>query len=137
MKKKYLITSGIILALLLTFWIAITEYNSNKKVLEEVAYRNFIEQLNKDKELTDQYHNKKLPKETFSLSKFSLQNNFELCMNLYQSIKMDNSNRYKDIINLYHRYWELSTEENPSKTEMNEMDIIYKQLLEIHKDIKE
>jgi LPS O-antigen subunit length determinant protein (WzzB/FepE family) len=137
MKSKYLITSVIILTLLILFWIAITEYNSNKKVLEEAAYRNFIEQLNKDKELTDQYHNKRLPKETFELSKFSLQNNFELCMNIYQSINMDNSDRYNDIINLYHRYWELSTEENPSKTEMDEMEIIYKQLLEIHKDIKE
>lgn len=125
--------------LLFAFGIGITGYISNKKDLdlEEVAYGNFIEQLIKDKEITDQFYNQELPKDTFNLSKFSLQNNFELCMDVFQSINIENSGRYTKIQKLYNQYWDISTEENPSNSTINEIEIVYRQLLEIHEDIKQ
>jgi hypothetical protein len=135
--KKHLMVIGIsILILLFACWIGLTEYNSNNKNVEEGAYRNFIEQLKKDKEVTDQFYKEELPMDTFHLSKFSLQNNFELCTVAFHSINKENSDRYLEILTLFNEYWDLSTEETPSELTLKEVENLYNQLLEIHEDMK-
>jgi hypothetical protein len=136
MKKKIILIIIVILIASVYIWNLKLENEYKKKSIEETAVRNFIEQINKDNEITTNYQKDTISKETFELSKDSLKNSYELCINNYRALDKENTERYNQIIKLFNQYWDLSTNSKISNAQLQAMENILSNLNEINTEIK-
>ncbi|MGD6856613.1 hypothetical protein ACQCVO_16175 [Bacillus infantis] len=135
MNKKLIIS--ILLAICVFFiWFFKVENDYKEKELEEAAFRTFFEQVKKDSEITEGYRHGKQSKEVFELSKENVITTFELLTMNYRALKMDDTDRYHDILQLFPQYWQLTSHKDVTNAQRQNINYILSEFERINKEVK-
>ncbi|MFP7442485.1 hypothetical protein ABXS71_20475 [Bacillus infantis] len=133
MNKKLLFILLAICVFFICFFKVENDYK--EKELEEAAFRTFFEQVKKDSEITEGYRQGKQSKEVFELSKENVNATFELLTTNYRALKMDDTNRYHDILQLFPQYWELTSDKEVTNAQRQNIDYILSEFERIHEEV--